>query len=71
MTGKGGIGIAANGEKVFFNLTNYWNEGIRSNDDEWKRNLRFNNTFDRIYERSTGQFSRKIVKVLPNVNFEG
>jgi hypothetical protein len=39
MVGKGVIGIAAVGEKVFFNVSYYWNEGIRSRDERWLKNL--------------------------------
>jgi hypothetical protein len=41
MAGKTVIGIAAVGEKVFFNLTHYYNEGIRSKDEKYLRNLQF------------------------------
>ena len=39
MVGKGVIGITAVGEKVFFNVSHYWNEGIRSGDAVWLKNL--------------------------------
>jgi hypothetical protein len=39
MIGKDVIGIMATAEKVFFNLCNYWNEGVRSNDDAYIENL--------------------------------
>jgi len=50
MVGKGVIGIAATGEKIFFNLTYYFNERLRSK----KRTdlLRFRKTFSRIQGRS-------------------
>ena len=35
MVGKKVIGIAAVGEKVFFNLSYYFNEGVRSGDEKW------------------------------------
>jgi hypothetical protein len=52
MVGKGVIGITATGEKVFFNLSYYWNEGIRSGDEEWINNMKFQRTFTRIQGRS-------------------
>jgi|GEM_PF-1788975 hypothetical protein len=39
MTGKGVIGVAANGEKVFFTTNYYWNEGIRSGNNDWIKQL--------------------------------
>lgn len=41
MVGKGVIGITAVGEKVFFNVSHYWNEGIRNGDERWIKNLQF------------------------------
>lgn len=70
MVGKGVIGIAAVGEKVFFNVSHYWNEGIRSGDPEYIANLQFHQIFDRIQ----GRYSKNITSVsrtkLTNVNFE-
>jgi hypothetical protein len=54
MVGKGVIGITATGEKVFFNLSHYWNEGIRSGNEDWINNLKFSRTFTRIQGRSKG-----------------
>jgi hypothetical protein len=39
MVGKGVISITAVGEKVFFNLSHYFNEGIKRNDPNWLKNL--------------------------------
>lgn len=74
MVGKKVIGIAAVGEKVFFNLSYYFNEGIRSNDDRWIRNLQFSRTFDRIqgryaYNKGTGNIELITKTQLANVNF--
>lgn len=74
MVGKKVIGIAAVGEKVFFNLSYYFNEGIRSNDDRWIRNLQFSRTFDRIqgryaYKKRTGDIESITKTQLANVNF--
>ena len=48
MTGKDCIGISAVGEKAYFGLSYYWNEGIRSNDPNWQRELRFEQVFTRL-----------------------
>jgi hypothetical protein len=39
MVGKGVISITAVGEKVFFNLSHYYNEGVKKADPDWIRNL--------------------------------
>ena len=76
MVGKKVIGIAAVGEKVFFNLSYYFNEGIRSKDDRWIRNLQFSRTFDRIqgryaYKKGNGNIESITKTQLANVNFTG
>jgi hypothetical protein len=48
MVGKKVIGIAAVGEKVFFNLSYYYNEGVRSGNDRWINNLLSCHEFNRI-----------------------
>lgn len=71
MVGKNVIGIAAVAEKVFFNLSYYWNEGIRSGNQNWIDNLKFANTFKRIQDRYKG-IPTEVTKIaLSNVNFEG
>ena len=70
MVGKGVIGITAVGEKVFFNLSYYWNEGIRSKNEKWLRNLQFSQHFDRIQGRSGGILESVTKTTLANVNFE-
>lgn len=70
MVGKGVIGITATGEKVFFNLSHYWNEGIRSGNEDWINNLKFKRTFTRIQGRSKGNLQTKTCTTLANVNFE-
>lgn len=50
MVGKNVIGIAAVGEKIFFNLTYYWNEQLRANQDiEY---LVFQHEYNRIEGRA-------------------
>lgn len=78
MVGKKVIGIAAVGEKVFFNLSYYFNEGIRSNDNKWIRNMQFSRTFNRIQGRYAAKKEKnsKLISTitktnLANVNFSG
>lgn len=77
MVGKKVIGIAAVGEKVFFNLSYYYNEGVRSGDKKWIQNLQFSHTFDRIkgrYDYNRGKTSslEKDTKCrVANTNFTG
>lgn len=75
MVGKKVIGIGAVGEKVFFNLSYYYNEGVRSGDDKWIRNLQFHKEFNRIqgrykYTKGEGKLSQIIKTSLANVNFD-
>ncbi len=70
MVGKGVIGITAVGEKVFFNVSHYWNEGIRSRDERWIKNLQFSQTFNRIQGRSKKAITSVKKTTLANVNFE-
>lgn len=76
MVGKKVIGIAAVGEKVFFNLSYYFNEGVRSGDKKWQNNMQFAKTFDRIqnrydFNKNKGELSQITKTCLANVNFEG
>ena len=76
MVGKKVIGIAAVGEKVFFNLSYYFNEGVRSGDEKWQNNMQFAKTFNRIqnrynFNKSRGELSQITKTCLANVNFEG
>lgn len=70
MVGKGVIGITAVGEKVFFNVSHYWNEGIRSRDERWIKSLQFSQTFNRIQGRSKKAITSVKKTTLANVNFE-
>lgn len=76
MVGKKVIGIAAVGEKVFFNLSYYFNEGVRSDDERWINNMQFAKTFNRIqnrynFNKGRGELSQIVKTCLANVNFEG
>ena len=75
MVGKGVIGITAVGEKVFFNVSYYWNEGLRSGDATWIRNLHFSQEFNRIEGRSKDPTKLTTLQTvtktqLANVNFD-
>lgn len=76
MVGKGVIGITAVGEKVFFNVSHYFNEGIRSGDENWIKNLQFSQEFSRIEGRSKDPKGLKSLSTvskttIANVNWEG
>lgn len=72
MVGKKVISIAAVGEKVFFTISYFWNEGIRSNDEQWKKDLKFSNSFIGIEGRANKVFDKiKIVTTPANINFDG
>lgn len=71
MVGKGVIGITAVGEKVFFNNSFYWNEGLRSTDYKWHRNMQFSQTFNRIQGRSLNNIQPITKTTIANANFEG
>ena len=78
MVGKKVIGIAAVAEKVFFNLSYYYNEGVRSGDENWIRNMQFSRTFNRIQNRynsaklghGLNDLQKAIKTSLANVNFD-
>lgn len=70
MVGKGVIGITAVGEKVFFNNSFYWNEGLRSADYKWHRNMQFSQTFNRIQGRSLKNIQPTTKTTIANANFE-
>lgn len=71
LTGKATVGVYANGEKLFYNLTYYWNEGIRSRDPEWIRNLNFRHIYTRLKGRATNNLQPKEVTELVDINVEG
>ena len=79
MVGKKVIGIAAVAEKVFFNLSYYYNEGVRSGNEDWIRNMQFSRTFNRIQNRynsaklghGLNDLQKAIKTSLANVNFYG
>lgn len=79
MVGKKVIGIAAVAEKIFFNLSYYYNEGVRSNNEDWIRNMQFSRSFNRIQNRynsikvghGLSDIQATTKTSLANVNFVG
>lgn len=71
MVGKQVIGIAAVGEKVFFNVSWYCNEGLRRNNPTWLNNMKFSHTYTRIQGRYSKNIVPKTVDHIANINFEG
>lgn len=79
MVGKKVIGIAAVAEKIFFNLSYYYNEGVRSGNEDWIRNMQFSRTFNRVQNRynsvklghGLSDIQTAIKTSLANVNFVG
>lgn len=70
MVGKKVIGIAAVAEKVFYNLSYYYNEGLKNGDEKWLQNMKFNKTFNRIKGRHSNNIVPQTVISLADVNFE-
>ena len=75
MVGKKVIGIAAVGEKVFFNLSYYYNEGVRSGNDRWINNLLSCHEFNRIqgryaFNRGNGELLQVTKTNIANINFD-
>lgn len=71
MDGKAVIGIAAIGEKVFMNLSYYYNEGIRSRDENYKRHLYFERYTTRIEGRSQETPVLRIKQTISDNNYYG
>lgn len=71
LVGKDTIAIFANGLKLYFNSTYYYNEGIRSNDPEWEENLKFQKTFTRIKGRDIGKPEKITINTIAGINIEG
>ena len=74
MDGKQVIGIAAVGEKVFFANCYYFNEGVRSGNQEWLDNMFFSTRFDGIQtmlsENGKPITVPTIRNIMANVNFD-
>ena len=70
MIGKDVIGISASGEKIYFNLNYYWNEGIRSGDETWMKYLKFQHNYSRIQGRASGNPEERIIDSVANLNMD-
>lgn len=71
MVGKQVIGIAAVGEKVFFNVSWYCNEGLRSKNPTWLDNMKFRHIYNRIQGRFDKNMTTKVADHIANINYEG
>ena len=69
MIGKNVIGVAANGEKVYYTSLFYFNDQLRHNPENIN-NIRFSSTFNRIEGRSTGNPIAITKTTIGNINFE-
>ena len=67
LVGKGVIGIAANGEKDWFNLTQYYQHMLRNESDLF--NLKMNHTYHRIKNRAKGlnNIEKATIKHIPDL----
>lgn len=80
MEGKDVIAIAATAEKIFFALTQYYNQGVRSNDEEWKKCMDFFRQFKLNNKVPTNvfnlanvntndiQFTQRVKEIMQNQN---
>ena len=66
LVGKNVISIAANGEKVWFNMFYYWNKVLKSGQNIDR--LKFQQTFNRIKGRSKGTIDDETINILPALN---
>ena len=65
LVGKNVISIAANGEKVWFNMFYYWNKVLKSGQNIDR--LKFQQTFNRIKGRSKGTIYDETINILPDL----
>lgn len=66
LVGKNVIGIAANGEKFWFNIFYHWSTTLKEGVDIDK--LKFQKTFSRIFGRSDGLVQDKTITHIPDLN---
>ena len=74
MVGKGVVGVAANGEKVWFNAYAYWTHLLLNGTEEQRKYLKFSATLSRIQGRSAGtefdpEKAVRTVTHLPDLNY--
>lgn len=66
LVGKNVISIAANGEKVWFNMFYYWTKVLKSGKNIDR--LKFSQTFNRIKGRAENKIDNTTVTTLPDLN---
>lgn len=66
LVGKNVISVAANGEKVWFNMFYYWNKILKSGKDIDR--LSFSQTFNRINGRANNNIKSITINCLPDLN---
>lgn len=67
LVGKNVIGIAANGEKDWFNLTYYYHNVLRNGNQKDKFFLKMNHSYSRLSGRATDQLMNVVVKHIPDL----
>ena len=67
LVGKNVIGIAANGEKDWFNLTYYYHNVLRNGNQKDKFFLKMNHSYSRLSGRATDQLMNVVVKHVPDL----
>lgn len=67
LVGKNVIGIAANGEKDWFNLTYYYHNILRNGDPKDQFFLKMSHSYSRLSGRATDQLLSTVVKHIPDL----
>lgn len=67
LVGKNVIGIAANGEKDWFNLTYYYHNVLRNGNQKDKFFLKMSHSYSRLSGRATDQLMNVVVKHIPDL----
>lgn len=67
LVGKNVIGIAANGEKDWFNLTYYYHNILRNGNQKDKFFLKMSHSYSRLSGRATDQLMTIVVKHIPDL----
>lgn len=67
LVGKNVIGIAANGEKDWFNLTYYYHNILRNGNQKDRFFLKMNHSYSRLSGRATDQLMDVVVKHIPDL----
>lgn len=60
LVGKDVIGIAANGEKFWFNIYYYWTQVLKDNDESKSRYLQFETTLSRVKGRAQALWAKDL-----------